>query len=81
MIHNWIWMFKVVFLFVAGDSMSTFFPSSPCWRKALHNTSQQEMSSLGSGSGCVLLLSISNRAKILIISVQLELLIPDLGLA
>lgn len=56
-------MFKVIFLFVVGDSVFTFFFLSPWWRKASYNTSEQEMSSLGSGSGCLLLLIIPNGAK------------------
>lgn len=80
-IHNWIWMFKVIFLFVAGDSIFTFFSSSPCWRKASSSTSEQEMSSVNSVSGSLLLLSIPNWAKIhFFFTVEVELLITDFGL-
>lgn len=76
-------MFKVIFLFVAGDSVFAFFSSSPCWRKASYNTSEQEMSSLGSGSSCLVLLSIpnwSNNPILFFFPAEVGLLIPAFGL-
>lgn len=56
-------MFKVIFLFVAGDSVSPFFSLRPRWRKASYNTGEQDTSSLGNSCGCLLLLIIPNGAK------------------